>query len=112
MMPERRYVLGRAALASAGRVVWLICIGVYLTVFVGGVLQGGDELLSMARAVAFTLAAGLLGHTAVGLLGQASLPIEQGPSAAQTGPLGSLADLIDSTNVGQQEHVAEAAEER
>jgi hypothetical protein len=109
-MAEREYVLGGQALAWAGRCVWLICIAIYLTVFVGGILAGGDELLTMARAVAFTLVAGFLGHKGVGVLGRASLPIEQGPSASQTGPLGSLADLIDSTNVGQHEQLGEAAE--
>ena len=55
MSSERQYVLGGVALAWAGRCVWLICIGVYLTVFVGGILAGGDELLTMGRAVALTL---------------------------------------------------------
>lgn len=110
MSTERQYVLSGQTLAWAGRCVWLICVGVYLTVFVGGILAGGDELLTMARAVAFTLAAGFLAHKGVGLLGRASLPVEQGPSAGQIGPLGSLADLIDSTNVGQHEQPGDAAE--
>ena len=97
-----RPVLDDNALGWAQRAVWAICIAVYLTVFVGGLQAGGDELLTMARAVAFTLAAAVLGKVALGLLARASLPEEQGPSADQPGPVGSLVDLAASTNVAQQ----------
>ncbi|HEY0582298.1 MAG TPA: hypothetical protein VGE94_08940 [Chloroflexota bacterium] len=103
-------VLDEAALGWAQRGVWAICIGVYLTVFIGGVLAGGAELITMGRAAAFTLAAAVLGRVALGLLASASLPIRQGRMDDQDGPLGSLVDLTSSTNVGQQvDDEAEAA---
>jgi hypothetical protein len=89
--------------------VWAICVAVYLTVFVGGIMAHGDELLTLGRAVGLTLAAGVLGKIAVGLLARASLPEESGPSANQDGPVGSLVDLIGSTNVAQQEDSAGSA---
>jgi hypothetical protein len=82
---------------------------VYLTVFVGGIQGGGAELITLARAIAFTLAAALLGRTALGFLGRASLPVQEGQSAGQDGPVGSLIDLVSSTNVAAQEHEADAA---
>ena len=104
---RRVLVLDDAALSWAWRVVWALCIGVYLTVFIGGIQAGGHELLTLARAAGFTLATGVLGRLIVGLLGRASLPVQQGPSAAQEGPLGSLADLVPSTNVAMQEDEAD-----
>ena len=95
--------------SEARRFVWLICAVVYLWVFVGGIRAGGDDLLTLARAIGFTLAAGVLGHKAVGILSRASLPSEPGPSADESGPVGSLAELIGSANVGQHEDRAEAA---
>ena len=59
--------------------------------------------------MAFTLGVALLGRMALGLLGQASLPVAEGPSAGQDGPVGSLVDLVSSTNVAAQEHEADAA---
>jgi hypothetical protein len=105
----RRAVLSDEALSWAQRVVWAICIGVYLTVFISGIQGGGAELLAVGRAVAFTLATGVLGKLAVGYLSQASLPVEQGPLADQAGPVGSLADLMASANVAEQEDMAGAA---
>jgi hypothetical protein len=105
----RKRVVDDAALSWAHRGVWAICIAVYLTVFIGGIQGGGAELLAMGRAVAFTLAAGVLGKVAVGFLSRASLPVEQGPSANQAGPVGSLVDLMDSANVAQQDDMAQAA---
>jgi hypothetical protein len=102
-------VLDDAALAWAQRGVWALCIAVYLTVFIGGVTSHGDELMTMARAIATALAAGVLGKIAVGLLARASLREESGPSANQDGPVGSLADLVASTNVAQHEDTAESA---
>ena len=104
---SRRPALGDEALSLAHRLVWIVCIGVYLTVFVGGIQGGGAELMSMGRAMAFTLGAALLGRTALGLLSRASLPVEAGPSARQDGPVGSLIDLVSSTNVAAQEHEAD-----
>ncbi len=96
-------VLDDSALAWAQRCVWACCIAVYLTVFVGGVMAGGDELLTMGRAVGLTLVAGLLGKLAVGYLAGATLPQESGRSADQSGQVGSLVDLAESTNVAQHE---------
>lgn len=101
-------VLDENALGWARRGVWALCIGVYLIVFVGGLRAGGDELLTMGRAIGTTLTAAVLGNIAVGLLGRASLP-EKGPSDEQPGPVGSLVDLIESTNVAQQEDTATPA---
>lgn len=96
-----RPALDDNALGWAQRAVWAICIGIYLFVFLGGLRAGGDELLTMGRAIAFTLAAAVLGKLAIGLLAGASLPEQQGPSADQPGPVGSLVDLVASTNVAQ-----------
>jgi hypothetical protein len=103
-------VLDDAALGWAQRGVWIICIGVYLTVFVGGIVAGGAELITMGRAAAFTVAAAVLGRVALGLLAGAALPIRPGRMANQDGPLGSLVDLTSSINVAQQiDDEAEAA---
>jgi hypothetical protein len=108
--PEvRELALDAATLGLASRFVWAVCIGVYLAVFIGGIQDGGAELITLGRATAFTLAAAVLGRMALGLLGRASLPVQQGPTADQEGPLGSLVDLVASTNVAQQEDEAEAA---
>jgi hypothetical protein len=108
-MTEGKPVLGEYALGWLQRGVWAMCVAVYLTVFLGGVLSGGDELMTMGRAIGLTLATGVLGKIALGFLARASLPEEQGPSAEQAGPIGSLVDLAASTNVAQQEDGAEAA---
>ena len=105
----REHALDAAAMSKAQGVVWAVCIGVYLTVFIGGIQAGGAELITLGRAIAFTLAAAVLGRVALGLLGRASLPVEKGPTADQEGPLGSLADLMASTKVAQHEDKAEAA---
>jgi len=104
-------VLDDNALGWARRGVWAVCIAVYLIVFVGGVLAGGDELLTVGRAIGTTLTAAVLGKLAVGLLERASLPEveEKGPSDEQPGPVGSLVGLIASTNVAQQEDTASPA---
>ena len=101
MHHTRRPVLNDAALSLGQRGLWALCIGVYLTVFVGGITAG--------RAIAFTLVTAFLGHTALCLLARASLPVEQGPLATPEGPLGSLVDVVSSTNVAGQEDEAEAA---
>jgi hypothetical protein len=99
--------LDETALSWARRGVWAICIGIYLAVFVGGIQGGGAELLTVGRAAAFTLVAALLGRIALGLLEQARLPVAPGPMAIEDGKLGSLADLVASTNVAQ--HVDDEA---
>jgi hypothetical protein len=85
------------------RGVWAICIVMYLTVFFGGIQAGGSELLSLGRAVGFTLLAAVLGRIALGLLGRASVPGEPVPMAVPDRKVGSLADLFGSTNVDTQE---------
>jgi hypothetical protein len=115
MQPEskltevREPALDAAAMSKAQSLVWVVCIGVYLTVFIGGIQAGGAELVTLGRATAFTFAAAVLGRMALGLLGRASLPVRAGPTADQEGPLGSLVDLVSSTKVAQQEDQAEAA---
>src|SRR5436309_37340 len=95
-------VLSETALSWMQRGLWAVCIAVYLTVFVGGVLGRGDELMVMGRAVGLTLLTAVLGKAGLGLLAGASLPDEQGPSAEEAGPIGSLVELVPSTNVAQQ----------
>ena len=109
MTPSQQLALGESGLIWAQRCVWAVCVGVYLTVFVGGIQGGGDELLSMGRAVGFTLVAGVLGKLALALVSRASLPEEQGQSTDQPGPVGSLVEPADSTNVANQEDWANAA---
>src|SRR6266852_3715704 len=101
-------------LAWARRVVWAMCIGVYLTVFISGIQGGGAELPAVCRAAAFTLGAAVLGKMVLSLLAKASLPIEQGPMANQDGQLGSLVDVSASANVPQHqdEDLAVASGER
>jgi hypothetical protein len=105
----REYALDAAALSWAQRIVWATCIGVYLIVFIGGIQAGGAELMTVARAAAFTLAAAVLGRIVLGLLSQANLPVPEGPTDAPEGPLGSLDALLSSTNVAHQEDTAEQA---
>jgi hypothetical protein len=94
-------------LAWARRVIWAMCIGVYLTVFVSGIQGGGAELPAVCRAAAFTLGAAVLGKMVLSLLAKSSLPVEQGPMANQDGKLGSLGDLSSSANVPQQQDEAD-----
>ena len=110
----RMAVVGDFGLAWAQRVVWAVCIGVYLTVFIGGIQGGGAELVAIGRAAAFTVGAAVLGKMVLSLLAQAGLPVEQGPMANQDGKLGSLVDLTSSTNVPQHqdEGLAVASGER
>ena len=86
------------------RLVWLACVGVYLVVFVGGVLAGASDLLAMLRAAALTLATAVLGRLALSLVSRASQPRPEPPSAGQDRTLGSLLDVVSSPNVaGPQE---------
>jgi putative tricarboxylic transport membrane protein len=75
----------------------------------GALPAGGAELPTLGRAAAFTLAAAVLGRIVLGLLGRASLPVRQGPLADSEGPVGSLVELGNSTNVAQQEDEADPA---
>jgi hypothetical protein len=104
---SNRPALDDAALGLLQRGVWMLCIGIYLTVFIGGIAAGAAELMTLARAVAFTLAAAVLGRIALGLLARSSLAAEKGPTADQDGKVGSLIDLASSTNVAEQEDVDE-----
>jgi hypothetical protein len=99
-------VLGPEALSWGYRVVWTVCIGVYLTVFVSGVVGGGSELTTMLRAMGFTVAVAIIGKLALSVLGRAKEPL----SAAEEGKVGSLIDLVSSPNVSEPEQdEAEAA---
>ena len=110
MTENRKQVLSEGAVSTAHNLLWAVCIAVYLTVFIGGIRSGGAELMAMGRAVGFTLAVGVLGKIAIGLLGRASLSEEQGPSADELGPVGSLVDVTSSANVANQdEYRLEAA---
>jgi len=106
---QARPVLDDTALHWASRCLWALCIAVYLVVFVSGILGRGDELVVMGRAIGLTVVTGVLGKIAIGLLAKASLPEEEGPSAEEAGPVGSLVQLVPSTNVAEQEDVAAAA---
>jgi hypothetical protein len=92
-------VLSEQALSWGYRSVWLLCVAVYLTVFVGSVQAGGSDLVSMARAVGFTIATAVIGRLALAVLAHASQPVAQEPMATEEGKVGSLVDLTSSTNV-------------
>lgn len=109
LLETRARVLDDVALGWATRGVWLVCIAVYLTVFVGSMQAGGAELTALGRAVGFTLAAALLGRVALGFLGRAELPVNAVPMANQDGPSGSLVDAAPSTTVAQQNDQATPA---
>ena len=110
-MDEQRVpALGPAGLAWCYRVVWAVCIGVYLTVFVSGLLGGASDLTTMVRAGGFTLASALIGRLALGIVSRATQPVRPAPlSATEDGTVGSLVDLLSSPNVSQQLDEAEAA---
>jgi hypothetical protein len=101
MTPERKPAADPALLDWGYRLVWLLCIGVYLTVFLSGVQAGGSELVTMARAMGFTLAAAVLGRLAMSVIGRATQPVEQPPLATEDGTVGSLVDLVSSPTLAQ-----------
>ena len=105
MSSARIRVMSPEAVNMGYRLVWGLCIGVYLTVFVSGVLSGGSELTTMLRAAGFTVATALVGKTAMSVLGQATEPL----SATEEGTVGSRIDLVSSPNVSEPEDEAEAA---
>ena len=106
---QRVPALDDGALAWASRGVWLACVAVYLTVFVGGITAGASDLSALGKAIGFTLATALLGRLAVGVLSRASLPVPQGPTADEDGTVGSLVDLVSSPNLARPEDEAPAA---
>lgn len=87
------------------RVVWLLCIAVYLTVFISGIQAGGSDLNTMVRAMGFTLATAIVGKLALAVLGQAREPL----SDTQDGTVGSRIDIVSSPIVSAPEDEAEAA---
>lgn len=109
MTPFRERALDDTALGWVQRGVWIVCVGIYLTVFVGGVTAGGDELPVVARATGLSLVAAVLGRIVLRLAATAEVSARQVPTAVQEGPVGSLVDLVASTNVAQHKDEAEAA---
>src|ERR1700730_15050372 len=107
-LPRVRALSDRA-LHRFQRGVWAVCIVIYLTVFIGGIQAGGAELMAVGRAAGFTLLAAVLGSTALGLLGRATAPGEPVLMAVQEGKVGSLVELLGSTNVPEQEDEAAVA---
>lgn len=105
----REPALDDVALGWIQRGVWLICVGVYVTVFASGVLARGDELATVIRACVLTLGAGVLGRIVLRLAAAAEVPVREVPTDDQVGPVGSLVDLLSSTNVAQHSDGAEAA---
>jgi hypothetical protein len=83
------------------RVVWLLCVCVYLAVFVSGLLGGTPDVLAMLRAAGLTLATAVLGRLALGLLARAPQPTQHPPLAIQDRTLGSRLDLVSSPNVAE-----------
>lgn len=107
---ERERVLSDAALAWADRGVWLACVGVYVAVFVGSLLAGVADLTALGRAMALTVATALVGKFAVGLMSQATQPVQKAvPTTDADGTLGSLVDLLSSPNVTAPQDRAEGA---
>ena len=109
MKPGRVRVVDDTGMTWAHRLVWAICLGVYMTVFIGGILAGGSELVTLGRAIGFTLVAAVLARIGLALLDGATLPVEQGRLADEEGPLGSLVEPVSSTNVAEQVEGAEVA---
>jgi hypothetical protein len=84
------------------RVVWLICIAVYLTVFISGLQAGASELTTQLKAIGFTLATAFVGRMAMGVIGRATVPAEEPPLATEDGTVGSLVDLVSSPTLAHQ----------
>src|SRR5215216_722173 len=105
MDDARSRVLPPVALDWGYRVLWTLCIGVYLTVFVSGLQTGGSDLNTMVRAMGFTIATAIVGKVALAVLAQATEPL----SATEDGTVGSRIDLLSSPNVSEPEDEAEAA---
>jgi hypothetical protein len=100
MAQEHEHVLVHVqAQAWLHRLVWLLCIAVYLFVFVGGVVDGRSDVLAMLHAGGLSIATAVLGRLALGLLSRAGQPNAEQPSAGQDRTLGSLVDLVSSPKV-------------
>lgn len=109
---QRVPVLDEVALSWAHRCIWLACVAVYLTVFVGSMLAGAADLTAMGRAVGLTIATALVGKLAVGLMSRATQPVEKsetGRMADGVGKVGSLVDLVSSPKVTTPETEASAS---
>jgi hypothetical protein len=91
--PVYKAVLSETALGWTQRGLWAMCVVVYLTVLVGGLMSGGDDLVVTGRAVGLTLTTAVLGKIGIGLLGRASEieepKEEEVPSAEEPGQDGS-----------------------
>ena len=105
MNAERSPAVSPHALDWGYRLLWALCIGVYLMVFVGGLQTGGSDLTTMLRAIGFTVATALVGKVALSVLAQAREPL----SATEDGTVGSRIDLLSSPIVSEPEDEAEAA---
>ena len=92
------------------RIIWALCAGVYLAVFISGIQGGGSDLGTLGRAAGFTLAMALVGKLALSVLSKATHPVAEPLMAARVGTFGSLGDLLDSPNVNDQEESAQASE--
>ena len=109
MDAPRISVLSAEALDWGYRLLWALCIAVYMTVFVSGIVGGGSELTSMGRAVGFALAAALTGKLALSVVAQATQQKEEPLSATADGTVGSRIDMVSSPIVSEPEDEAEAA---
>jgi hypothetical protein len=98
------------ALSWGDRIVWLLCVGVYMAVFISGIQGGGSDLGTLGRSVGYTLAMALVGKLAMSVLSKATQPAPAQLLASKIGTLGSLDDLIDSPNVNELEGEAEEVE--
>ena len=114
MASQQQHQQAQAILATAEaqawvhRLVWLLCVAVYLVVFVSGVLADGSDVLAMLRAAGLSVLTAILGRMALGLLSRARQPIPEPPLAAQDRTLGSLIDLSSSPNVAAPQAEPEA----
>src|SRR5688500_16070017 len=103
---QRVAVLSAESLGRLSRGLWALCICAYLTLFVGGVLAGGSDVLSMARGLGLAGARAMVGRIGLGLVSQASQPISA-PTDDQDRTLGSRVDLVSSPNVGEPQEDTE-----
>jgi hypothetical protein len=95
-------ILSDLALNWAKRGVWVVCVAIYLIVFLGGLWAGSEEIRLLARAAALTLIAGVLGRIGLGLLGRASTPGEEIPMAEPERKVSSLLDQYSESKVAEQ----------
>ena len=106
---ERERVMSHGALNWGYRIVWALCAGVYLAVFVSGIQAGGSDLGTFGRAAGFTLVMAFVGKLAMSVLSNASQPIQKPLSASEVGTVGSLVDLLASPKVNDLEDAADSA---